>query len=283
LIVLGVVAALGLGALGVATFHGETSEIDWDSQVPTEQKLKWVETRLARGEDVDLVPANQNPRWYQLFSRSGTPVRFPGPGRPIVLSGTETTPAVLELCRDPQSDNFRFDVVLRQTETSRAAGCKVGLYCARRAVRNPLHENSWIRMQWEVGFNDQDDREVGGTVISHVWSLREMPLPARQQINRLMLDPTLVRYAPTGDPNRKVRRTLGVELRGETARLFFEGRLIGTFPVAALDDEMRRATRETGLAAAPESLFRRGGLGVYAYSATAEIIECRLTPINLEQ
>ena len=79
LIGLGILLVLGLGVFGIAGFGGKPpsgDEIEWDSQVPTEQKLKWVETRLARGEDVDLVPNNRNPRWFRLLAFDAPPLRF---------------------------------------------------------------------------------------------------------------------------------------------------------------------------------------------------------------
>jgi hypothetical protein len=97
-----------------------------------------------------------------------------------------------------------------------------------------------------------------------------------------MLDPAKKRFAPTGDPKRTVRRRLAIVVRDGTAEVHFDGGRVGTFGIAELDSEMQKATREAGLANAPRSFDRRGGLGVVCQSASVEVIECRLTPLNLE-
>ena len=186
---------------------------------------------------------------------------------------------MLELCRDPQTDNYQLEVTLRQTETSRAAGCRVGLFCGYRSVANG--KGNQTTMQWESTFNDLIERPDGGIVVSTITAIQQDP--AKRQINRLALEPSKVRFAPKGDPNRKKPRKLSVRLLRGTAEVYFEGALVGAIPMATLDDETRRAGDDTGLAGKPVTFDRRGGLGIVAYSATCEIIDCRLTPLFLEK
>jgi hypothetical protein len=281
LIALGMLIALGISVFGIASYSTKTKGgdgIDWSSSVPTEEKLHWVETRLARGESVDLVATSHNPRWFRLLSFDGKPLRFAEGSKPITLSGTDTAPAILELCRDPQSDNYIFEATLRQTETSRAAGCRVGLFCGYESLTNV--NGNQTTLQWEVTFNDLIERRDGGIVVSVIMARQQEP--ARVQINQFMLNPAKVRFAPKGDPNRKERRKLKAQLLNGIMEVFFDGQSVGSIPLATLDDETRRAAADTGLAG--KTFFnRRGGLGVVAYSATCEIIDCLLTPRSPEK
>jgi hypothetical protein len=97
-----------------------------------------------------------------------------------------------------------------------------------------------------------------------------------------MLNPAKARFAPKGDPNRKERRKLKAQSLNGIMEVFFDGQSVGSIPLATLDDETRRAAADTGLAGKPV-FNRRGGLGVVAYSATCEIIDCRLTPHSPEK
>ena len=219
LIVLGMLIALGIGVFGIASYSAKTKGddgIDWSSSVPTEEKLKWVETRLARGESVDLVPTSHNPRWFRLLSFDGKPLRFAEGSKPFALSGTDTVPALLEICRDPQTDNYVFEATLRQTETSRAAGSRVGLFCGYESLTNA--NGNQTTLQWEVTFNDLIERRDGGIVVSVIMARQQEP--ARVQINQFMLNPAKVRFAPKGDPNRKERRKLKAQLLNGIMKLF---------------------------------------------------------------
>jgi hypothetical protein len=277
MLAMGLVAAIGFGAFGVSRSRGPTTEIDWNSPIPTDEKQNWIEAQLRRGEEVDLVPLNKNPRWYQVKSPAPLP-RLAANGHPFEATGGDRIPTLLELCRDPQVENFRLDATLQQTTTARSPGCRVGIYAGYHSEPNTFGNRT--SMHWGVTFNDLIARSDGGVVVSYIFAAPNEPDTSQTRV--LMLDPAKKRFAPTGDPKRTARRRLSIVVRGGTAEVYFDGGRVGTFAIAELDSEMQKATREAGLANAPRSFDRRGGLGVVCQSASVQVIECRLTPLNVE-
>jgi serine/threonine-protein kinase len=260
--------------------------------------IRQIEAELARGHSVMLIPETGRPRWYRVpFGESRTQTSLAPDGSFSVHSWSL---CLLELLRDPQHDSYRFTAQVRHEKSDLHGG--VGVYFAHGAHPRTQAE---VQLFTQMTYND---------LHSNAELARLAPQPLKlviSKFNLVMLYSHLCFEdhqglvwetsidsearssftpaglgAPWGESGAPWRQ-LEVIVTPESVRGFFDGKPLGSLPIATIGSQMGDQlvrTRELNpndpvvLDMSPD--FRvRGALGLYIHRGSASFRAVVVEPL----
>jgi hypothetical protein len=262
-----------------------------------ERTIQQLESQLALGKPVPLLPDGKGPRWFRLRTGEGSAqIRRSNQGS-FTISAFE--PVLCELIRDPRQDRYRFraEVQLASADPTGVAG----IYFAHQATplaTTDLHE--FI----ELTFNDIMDAKDAWKTMCNALPPPYPPEPRANPVgfnSRLYAEPLerlketkfevampeicpSVRGATPG-----VWCSLVVEVTPDTVSTFWDGKPVGSVATAEITKATKnclallRKDHPDELAARQEGpcLNFRGGLGLYVSRSSANFRDVAVEPMEV--
>jgi tRNA A-37 threonylcarbamoyl transferase component Bud32 len=237
--------------------------------------LAQIESELAAGQPVELIPPTGGPRYQAWRSAHPSQVVTQSPTEAFALQSREY--GLVELLRDPRCDSYRFEAEIRHESSNGIRGC-VGLYFADFMITTAGDIEHWY---CTVEFNDQSDFKQ----VDRDWPYPGNPV--RLMVKRQMeserhpdtLDPSIETFfAPRAPRQQNIWRHLAIEVRPADVRFSWAGQAPRSLPCARLD-QITRKHLKSAAGVVPE-FHPRGGLGLYVFSSAASFRNVWVIPLH---
>jgi serine/threonine-protein kinase len=268
-----------LALLGLVLVKGYT-----DPDRPLEE----IERKLARGEEVVVLPEQGAPGW--------TRPRVPGnPGEVLTdANGTFRLKSwglcLLEIVRDPRARSFRLSAEVKHEESDEHG--EVGIYLAHRAysgTENGIHQ--YVQLTYNDirlvgGFKLPNGREVPAQPIPVLFQSRLSAQGVPTELDGMSFSSWRERLSQPPGHGRTTYRKLVVEVTPGEIRGFWDGKHVGNLSVPKVEAETQDYLTELR-SKRPDHPFTRdvrsdfpapGGLGLYVYRGSAAFRCVVVTP-----
>jgi serine/threonine-protein kinase len=242
-----------------------------------------IETRLAGGEEVALIPDGGRPEWSNWTLITGDIRPVGADGRFQVQGGPSY--CTLELVRDPQRSSYRISADIEHTEGAEILS-EVGIYFGRHTPAT--HPDCEVMCL--LGFNDllawydnPDDQPARSIAQLYLFGAQVTSTMKSAELALRKFDPAVNKNVGV-----RKRRRIEVEVTPLGITGFWEGAPLDPafIPWETVENQhvsiLRDLPRPKG--AEPEQVaaenLRRGGLGIYVHAATAVFHKVTIRPLQ---
>jgi serine/threonine-protein kinase len=261
-----------------------------------DRPIRQIERKLARGEEVELIPLEGGPAWSRWCIQEDE-------GRaPALQSGHFTVQswglALLELVRDPQVDAYVFSAEIRHLESDATVGGQVGLYFAHREYqRSGGNIHQFICLSFDDLFGVKAPpvapklAKVGPARLDNPFGFTQYVCTAGvlgQQYHNWQLGGKYRRlFSPAGKGETSWRK-VEVEVKAEEIRAVWESGPAVTWSLqehtevtkSMLVDLGRRLPDNFWVREVRPEIATRGGIGLFVMRGAASFRSVRVKPLK---
>lgn len=250
-----------------------------------DRPLRQIEQRLARGQEVPLIPEGGRPVWSSFPLVEGG-IRGTVEGGPFLLQAGPDL-CVLELVRDPQCDSFRLSADIEHRQGEQLS--EVGIYFGRHSL--PQHNETQAFCLF--GFNDKRawvqhnaTKFTSQAALYQAGAIGPEISPYSAPIRWEYFDPFAELHADQRNGVRFTRRRLQVDVTPKGVECFWEGKSLGlaSWPELQKNSRSMLESLPHGAGADLQPIAIRdvihGGLGVFVRTGSAAFWRVELRPLN---